>query len=63
MKISIKVNKKVKDADICEFQEIGTVTLTQSDLEAMALAIFKATEEVNNDKFEYTAAMDLIETD
>jgi len=62
MKISIKINKKVKNAK-CLPQEVGSITFTQEQLEDIALKIYMLSEETDDDKFEYTASMDLIEVD
>ena len=62
MKVTVKITKRLKDNDICPFQEVGIVTLEQRDLEAIALQMFRISEKTG-DKFEYNASMNLIEVE
>lgn len=60
MKITINIKKAVKNAK-CLPKNVGSVAFTKADLERMALQIYMLSEEISEDKFEYSAEVDLVE--
>jgi hypothetical protein len=58
--ITIKIKKCAKGGLAEEAKEVGTIKFTGAELEIMALKIWMLTEDINEDKFEYSAQLDTI---
>lgn len=58
--VTIKIKKCARGGLGHPPMEVGEVTFGPADLEAMALKIYMLTEDMNTDKFEYSAKLDTI---
>jgi len=58
--ITIKIKKCARGGLATEPKDEGTITFKGPELEAMALKIWMLSEDINTDKFEYSAHLDTI---